>query len=103
MNITWLVLLSLCAGLQIDQPMFESRAELDRALRKHSTELGSPNLDVRRNAAKAIYEICQEYQSRATVAIPALLEALRDKDQQVQESVQWALAYCEEPALEGIV
>jgi HEAT repeat protein len=69
-------------------------AEVDQMVLAQVPRLQSTDASVRREAAKAIYEICFQHKELATQAVRPLLGCMGDEDEKVRESAQWGLSYC---------
>jgi HEAT repeat protein len=84
------------AGLDIEAI---KQAQKERRIQRLINQLNVPEIDDRRYAAQALKEIGPEDKA----AVPALIEALKDKDEEVPNVAAWALARIGQAAFPGLI
>jgi HEAT repeat protein len=77
-------------------------AEIARTIEKLGQQLSESDLTRRKEAAKALYELCFSVRARAAAAIPALLSCLGDADAEIAESAEWGLTYCSPLSIDSL-
>ena len=78
-------------------------AEIASRIRSLERELAEPDLARRREAAKALYELCFAVERRAAAAVPALVNCISDVDEDIGESAAWGLKYCSPFSIEPLI
>lgn len=68
--------------------------EIEKSLRKLIPQARRADVDSRRKAVEAIYELCYQVGSQAAAAIDVLIDCLADPDEKIGESAIYGLKNC---------
>jgi HEAT repeat protein len=80
-----------------------SRKEIEKSLKKLIPQARDADVDSRRKAVEAIYELCYRVGSQAAAAIDVLIDCLADPDEKIGESAIYGLKNCAPDSITSLI